>query len=102
MSLKDPLISTLSSYLFWDVNPEDLDHNFNKDEIVSRVMSRGLYSDFQTIRKFYGDKNLLEILLQLRDMDVKTLHYCSTIFSTPITNFRCYAQNASRREHWDF
>ncbi|HLP92944.1 MAG TPA: hypothetical protein VK168_02865 [Saprospiraceae bacterium] len=41
-------------------------------------------------------------MLNARWLDKATLAFCSTIFDTPESAFRCYKLAQSNPEHWDY
>ncbi|MEP7196231.1 MAG: hypothetical protein ABI851_06895 [Saprospiraceae bacterium] len=95
-------INSLSKVLFWDVNPDLLDVNKNAAYIVQRVLTLGTLNDFRAIKSLYGMNRLHEIVIGLRTLDDKTLHFCSVYFSTPIQEFRCYKERQLNQAHWNY
>lgn len=42
--------------VFWDIDPENLDWNKNKDFIVARVNQRGNKEEIEEVRKYYENR----------------------------------------------
>ncbi len=99
--ISNPL-THLSSTLFWDVDMATLDIEKHAAYIVGRVMMRGTLEDFQLIKTLYGKPKLKQVVKQIRYMDVRTLHFCSIYFKSPIEEFRCYKQKQLNPSHWDY
>jgi hypothetical protein len=52
--------------------------------------------------EYYGKETCKDALLASRWLDEKTLSFCSVIFDTPISHFRCYTLAQSNPEHLSF
>lgn len=79
----------LSDSLFWDCDPALVDPEAHASFLVGRVLERGTWEDWKSIRDYYGEARIKEICLGLRHMDKKTLSYCSGVFDVPREEFRC-------------
>ncbi|GHV10388.1 hypothetical protein FACS1894162_4200 [Bacteroidia bacterium] len=93
------IISQFTPNLFWDADLSLLDIEKNKAYVVSRVLERGNWSDWQLIYSYYGLENIKEIALNLRSMFPKSLSFISTITNIPENQFRCYEQLQSKTQH---
>jgi hypothetical protein len=98
----DNLVSDLSPALFWDCNPEKINPEKNAPFIVERVISLGNLAEFKTILEYYGKARLRDIVINLRDLDIRTIHFCSIYFKAPLTDFRCYEEKQSKKTHWNY
>ncbi len=47
---------SIRSVVFWDIDPEKLDWDKNKDFIVSRVNQRGSKEEIENVRKYYENR----------------------------------------------
>ena len=81
---------TLRQNLFWDVDVTTIDLQKHKASVIERIATRGRWEEFQALLQFYGKPTVKEVLLHTRWLDKRTLAFCSAIFNTPITEFRCY------------
>jgi hypothetical protein len=81
---------TLSSYLFWDVNPSEIDFDKNFKWVIVRVFNRGDVEDIRQIRRFYGDDKIKEVLLHAKDLSFNRIHLASAVLNEPLNNFKCY------------
>jgi hypothetical protein len=92
----------LSSGLFWDIDPDELDMTKDAGLIITRVLSRGTREDWNGIKSFYGLAKIKQASINARYLDKKTLIFCSTIFSIPIKKFRCYTFRQLMPEPWNY
>jgi len=88
--------------LFWDVDFENIDWERNAPYVIERVLCEGKWENFKTILEYYGESRIKEIIVKLRYMDKRTLHFCSVYFNIPLIRFRCYNIRQSNRLHWDY
>ncbi len=72
-----------SQYLFWDVAIEKIDLHKNKRYVVERVLTRGLLEDFYTLLQIYSIDEIIEALKKSKELDSKTVHFCSYYFNIP-------------------
>ena len=93
---------SLSSGLFWDIDPSSLDYSVDAGFIITRVLMRGTQDDWNTIKAYYGLDRIKQISLKARYLDKKTLAFCSAIFSVPINKFRCYTFRQLIPEAWNY
>ena len=83
-------ISDLSSHLFWDVNRDNLSFDKSAQYLIERVASLGDLKDWQLIRAVYGDEKIKGVILNMRYLDEKSLHFYSLVYGIPQEDFRCY------------
>ena len=88
-----------SAELFWDCDPATLDLEKHKRFIIHRVLTRGRWSDWKLLRKTYPEDILKEETMQMRQLDPRSLAFCSAIFGVPREDFRCYSEPTS---HWPY
>ena len=79
-----------SENLLWDSNVVKLDFEKNAAYIIERALTLGTWDDFREILKFYGKERVKREVVNLRHIDDLTLHFSSTYFDIPLTDFRCY------------
>jgi hypothetical protein len=91
-----------STYLFWDIDPKDLDMEKHAPYIVERVLDNGQMTDWIFIRQYYGLERLKAIALGIRSMSPQALSFISTVTRTPENQFRCYEQIHSKNTHWHY
>ena len=82
--------NSLSKSLFWDVNFEEIDSQNHSLFITERVLTRGTLDDFRAVKNYYGIEKLKSIIVKIKNLDERTLSFCSAYFSIPKTKFRCY------------
>ena len=92
----------LSKGLFWDVDFENIDWEKNAPFVVERVLGKGKWEHFKSILEFYGKVRINKIILNLRDIDKRTLHFCSVYFDIPLHKFRCYNTRQLSQQHWNY
>jgi hypothetical protein len=94
--------NSLSKPLFWDVNIKDVDAEIHSLFIVERVLTRGTLDDFRAIKNYYGLDKLKLIIVEIKNLDERTLSFCSIYFSIPKSKFRCYNFTQSNQTHWNY
>ena len=47
-------ITRFSTYLFWDVNKDDLDMEKHSQYIIKRVLEYGMLQDWNIVKQYYG------------------------------------------------
>jgi hypothetical protein len=88
--------------LFWDVNFEDIDSQIHSLFIAERVLTRGSLEDFRALKNYYGIEKLKSIVVEIKNLDERTLSFCSVYFSIPKTKFRCYNFKQSNQTRWNY
>ena len=97
--MKNETIYQLSSYLFWDRDIHKLDLTKDKDLILERVFSRGMENDEKLIFAMYNTDIIKETVLNIKNLDKKTLNYLGIIFKIPKEKFRC-CKNIQYQSHY--
>lgn len=92
----------LSPTLFWDTDASKITLETHSKTIVERVILHGTWPEFKAVIDHYGKKQVKDILLKLRYLDNRTLHFCSVYFNTPLDKFRCYILKQSNPTHWNY
>jgi hypothetical protein len=75
----------LSKTLFWDVDPENLDWEKNRQLIIERTLQRGLTHEVETIFSIYTYEQLQEALLKSKTLDKKTANYFCIKLNIPLS-----------------
>ena len=94
--------NSLSKSLFWDVNFEDIDSQTHSLFITERVLARGTLDDFKVLKNYFGIEKLKSIIVEIKNLDERTLSFCSVYFSSPKIKFRCYNFTQSNLTHWNY
>ena len=76
--------------LFWDADVQTIDLQKHKKQVIERIITRGRMEEFLDMMRYYGSDTVHEVVLNARHLDKYTLAFCSTIFESPVTAFRCY------------
>jgi hypothetical protein len=69
--------------LFWDSPLEKIDLIKNKRYVVERVVTRGFLEDFYKLLKIYDRHEIIESLIKSKELDPKTVDFCSRYFQIP-------------------
>ncbi|MCE7923982.1 MAG: hypothetical protein DYG98_13070 [Haliscomenobacteraceae bacterium CHB4] len=93
---------TLRANLFWDVDMQTIDLQKHKVSVIERIVTRGRWEEFKEMMQFYGKQTVKQVVLNARWLDKRTLAFCSAIFETPETEFRCYKLAQLTPGHWDY
>jgi hypothetical protein len=72
-----------SQNLFWDSSIEKIDLKKNKRYVIERVLTRGFLEDFYMLLKVYTTNEIKEAILKSRELDAKTISFCSHYFNIP-------------------
>lgn len=90
----------LSSYLFWDMDFDEINTEKNAAHIIEKVITRGQLEDWFLIKEYYGLERIKNVALRLRYLDDKTLNFASRLFTIPKQEFRCYTMRQSHPGPW--
>lgn len=88
--------------LFWDMDVKTIDIEKHKGSIIERILMRGRLEEFREMLQFYGRDVVKNVVLDARYLDKYSLAFCSAIFHTPISEFRCFKLAQLNPQHWDF
>ena len=80
----------LQKRIFWDVDFDGIDYDKSNRFVIERVFERGDVEDIRQVRRFYGDKKVIEVLTSAKYLFDETINFCSVIFDIPKEKFRCY------------
>ncbi len=72
-----------SKNLFWDADIDKIDMKQNQRYVIERVLSRGFTADFYMLLKLYSTDEIKEALRSSRELDSKTINFCSQYFNLP-------------------
>ncbi len=93
-------ISDFSKHLFWDINRSKLNFEKNKRTIIKDVLEYGLIDDWNIIYNYYGIDVIAQTMLDIRDLDEKTLSFISLLSNIPQEKFLCYNTRRLNSIHW--
>lgn len=80
------LCEALDKSLFWDVNPDKLDWQKNKQLIIERTLLRGLTNEVDTIFSLYNLSDIREAILKSKSLDRKSANYFSIKLNIPLSS----------------
>jgi len=95
-------INHFSKHLFWDVDRATLDMDTNSSYIIKQVLEYGLMNDWSLLQQYYGMTLIAREAVKYRDLDKKAMTFIAFLSQTPIHEFRCYNQQQSTPQHWNF
>jgi hypothetical protein len=72
-----------SQNLFWDADIKLIDLKLNSRYVIERVLTRGYLSDFYLLTKLYTIDEIKIALRKSKELDLKTINFCSTYFNIP-------------------
>ena len=82
-----------SESLLWDVSPDSIEWEAHRGFVIGRVLNRGKWSDWQTLKKLYSLNVIAEEVTRIRDLSPKAVAFCMAVFDLRKEQFRC--QNPS-------
>ena len=88
--MEKPALPYFNPRIFWDVNATTMDVHAKAAFIIERVFNRGDVEDIRYCRRFYGEEKIKEVLLQAKELDLRSMYLASAIVGEPIQSFRCY------------
>lgn len=83
-----------SKTLFRDTDVLQMDLQKSKFYIIERIVTRGNYKDWQTMLSVYSKQEIKECIIRIKELDPKTLHFCSFYFDIPKEAFECYMKTS--------
>lgn len=95
-------IENFSKHLFWDINRNELDFEKNKRTIIQKVLDYGLINDWNIIYKYYGIDKIANAMIEVRELDKKSISFISLLSKIPKEKFRCYTTRQLNQTHWEF
>jgi hypothetical protein len=92
----------LSEFLFWDVESDAIEFDSNKIWLIKRVLMYGSLEDLKFIFKYYGNQEIGNTAVIIKELDNKTVSFVSLITGKPKEDFVCYSTKQSIPKHWNF
>lgn len=91
----------LPKWLFWDVRYDEMDWQWSRQYVITRVLDRGNDADLDELVRFYGRLRVLHILKKkpIYLMDHSIQRAC-TYFKVKPEELECYMRKRSRPGHW--
>jgi hypothetical protein len=71
--------------LFWDTEVENISLKNNSRYIIERVLTRGFLEDFYILTRLYSAEEIKDALRKSKELDAKTVHFCSHYFKIPLS-----------------
>ena len=92
MMINELKAASFSPHIFWDCNTDVLDLETDQEFIIERVFTRGLEKDELLAFSIYDESTIKNIVVNIKNMDIKICNYLSVILNIPTGNFRCCGQ----------
>ena len=83
-------IPVFARRIFWDVDFDKLDYEGKADFVIERVCTWGDVPDIRQVRRYYGDEQVLAVLLAAENMPSVSLYFWSSVLNRPVTDFKSY------------
>ena len=100
--MNQDILNQFSNHLFWDVDKAHLNLSQHKTQIIFKVVEFGFLSDWELIKKLYSKEEIVEVVTNLRTLDKRTHSYLSLVLNIDKTKFRCYSQQQSSPNFWNY
>ena len=81
---------TLDRRIFWDVDFDKLDYDAKASFVIERVFERGDVQDIRNCRRYYGDEQVKDALLNTKFLPLHSTYLASAVIGEPLDRFRCY------------
>ncbi len=98
--MKKYSIQDFSKHLFWDTDRSKLDFEKSKTFIIKRALQYGLINDWEIIYNYYGIDEIANTMLNVRDLDEKSMNFIAKLANIPKEQFLCYTTKQLNRLHW--
>lgn len=98
---KATLLNNFSPYLFWDIDIDKFDLQKNKAQLTYKVVEFGQLSDWKNLLALLGEKEIKNIVVELKSLDKTTLSFLANYFDIDEKEFRCYTQKQSKMNFWN-
>ncbi len=96
----DPLVARLSPGLFWDTDRNSVDSGRHRRAIVQRVLERGNWTDWTSIRDAYTIPVIVSEAQRMRALEPKALSFISCVGDVARETFRCFTRKPSNLPPW--
>jgi hypothetical protein len=83
-------IPVFEKRIFWDVNFETLDYDNKASFLIERVFEPGDVQDILNCRRYYGDEQFKQVLMESKWLSLETIYLSAAIFNNKLTDYRCY------------
>ena len=97
----NPLISTISPYLFWDIDVDTLDPELHSAQIIQRVLEYGQLNDWLMVRDYYTLDRVVSDCKKLRTLQPAALTFICAISHTNKEDYRCFHYRQSVQTPWN-
>lgn len=95
-------LNNINDVYFWDIDISTLDEIKSKRLIIERVANLGNLDEIKLLFIHYGEKELIQTLINLNYIDSKTLNFFSLLFNVPKSSFKCFTRKQLKVQHWNF
>lgn len=86
---------------FWDTDPASIDIEKYDKYVIERVLEWGRVSDYHWLIQEFGRDKLIQVLMQSRQLSIKSANFLATIWDVPKEKILCL-QPEFRRTHRAF
>jgi hypothetical protein len=77
-----------------------IDYEKNARYVMEKVIDRGSFEDFKSMRKYYGDDKIRSEIVNAKWIGDKEIYFCCSIFNIEPTDFKCYIKKQLNPELW--
>jgi hypothetical protein len=90
------------SDLLWDVDPDQLDLERHAGFVIRRVLERGTWTEWQSVRAHFGDDCILQEVQRMPRLAPKSLTFVAAVLGQQPESFPCFASKPSLGAPWSF
>jgi len=73
--------------LFWDTDPASLHADRHAAYVLSRILERGSWAQWQEARAYYGRERMVSILTRVRGLEPRSVSFCALVLGLPKEEF---------------
>lgn len=72
------------------MNFETLDYDNKASFLIERVFEPGDVQDILNCRRYYGDEQFKQVLMESKWLSLETIYLSAAIFNNKLADYRCY------------
>jgi hypothetical protein len=95
------ILKDLNPQYFWDVDINGLDIRRSRRLIIERIFVMGTSEEINLIIRYYGAREVVDVLKNLNYLYPKTLNFVSKLFKISSKSFKCYTRKQLNHQHWN-
>ena len=88
--------------IFWDVDYDKLDIDAKANFVIARVFERGDIEDFRQCRRYYGDKKVENVILDVSFLPIHRMYLAAVVINHKVSELKCYKKRLLNPELYPY